>query len=242
MAADDELVKQMKAAGATDQEIAAATESGPDPDDPLVTSLDYREALGQGLPGLRSTTNTLSAEFGKLYAMNDAGLKRLQNMLFDAGFYGSAPKGAIRFGTVDEYTEIAYQNALKLSASYLQAGVEKSVEDIAFDRKNHPAAEEPNAFHAVYMDPEQLKAAVRETASIVAGENLPDNVMDQIWQEYQSRKVANQRAQHEGQSYTDVGSLQDFATAKIGEIAPEKVAAQGLAEKAQEFYSMLGGD
>jgi hypothetical protein len=193
------------------------------------------------------TQDEMEAE---LYRMSDKELRALQERLERAGLL---TKGQYGKGIPDEETLTAYQTVLTRAANYYKAGNQVTLDEV-IDASIRAYEEDPERgpkrepFIARLADPMQLKEAVRKVSSIVAGENLPDSVLESIWMQYRAEQYREQRQEYDMRISGTSGSVdqlapfETYATAKVRAAAPEKAGAQDLAARASEFFELLGGD
>lgn len=195
---------------------------------------------------------SLSTMQKQFYNMSEDDVKKLQQRLLDGGFYDSSTTAKdISFGSHDDDTFDAYTKALKRAANYLQADNEVSVDEVIDDAVKHAASNtgkskaQTQAFLPVISDTESLKDTVKQVSSIVAGQYLPDSVLDQIWQEYQQREYQNQAAKYQADVTggtavtTQLPEFKDFAASEVRAQDPTKAGAQDLANRAAVFQKLL---
>jgi hypothetical protein len=242
-----ELNKMLSANGVTATTDTAPAASTDDP--PVLVRTPHYSGSSMTDQPQKISVSTLQKQF---YSMNEDQLKKLQKRLYDGGFYDdNVTEKDIAYGAHDDDSFDAYTKALKRAANYLQADNEVSFDEVVDDAAKHRAVnagksktvKEP--FLPVISDTQTLKDTVKKVSTIVAGQYLPDSVLDQIWQDYQAQEYNNAATKYQaGQTgnaavLTEMPAFQDFAASEVREKDPTKAGAQDLASRASVFQKLL---
>lgn len=197
-----------------------------------------------------SPVSEMLSDVLKMAEDKPAQFRRLQQRLFDGGFYGRTSESSINWGSPDDLTISAYDKLLNTAAAYYEAGVDKTPDDVLDEfARNRQQNVEDGAGAAgkvggggVYTVSLSDPAALRQLADTVSREVLGERASPEM-----QAKVASAIRQAQSSSQTSVADAQERSRqaryeTEDGYIAPETVAAEQVDPQARATEMIRSSD
>lgn len=227
------------------------------PNDPriMVTKAPSKSPFSTTTKGLNpakyGTYKSASQLQQGLFKMSDAELRKLQERLYQGGFYGAQTSRAdIDWGNVDETTLAAYNVLLTRAANFGLAGVSVTLDEVlakAGKGGGGPKGEKKQPFNPQLADPDDLKLVFRIASTAVLGRAVDDAELEQLAVTYRQRQLEALQTNYDMTSAEQAGQLatvpdpQTYAQNEMWRTRPGEAGARELRGYMDEFVGLLDG-
>lgn len=228
--------------------IRSYTPSPKRPSSSGLTAPQYRGAMQdyRSAPSGTTQTDSYSSLIRKYYGMDRDQRKKLQQDLYDAGYYQGQSKPVIDGTTRDNGFFQGYE--LSLQHSYLQQKpwdqlIEENKADIAAAGGLDPYGGHSGPLQIVTTNPDDLRQAAMEAGQKLAGENPDEEFINNFIASYHSAEITAQQRKYSqaitGGTVEAPPAQSAAAEAAMREQHPEKVRGHAEAGGVDTLRSLI---